>query len=374
MSLCLARRLKSCPGAKWHSYMIDDVSTAELSHQPQISPWPQEKRGIGLSLAGFSRGRKTIVASSEASRFLNVQFLALICSVIWVQNPHVSFPHKRVCDTSHTNRHTSRWKANQGKSWIPNCQCWWRQDWNAHPKSLLHQLKALSKCPCVSKLQLSPRAMLFSKCCEVKVMMVTPSLNWWPTWTTWCTSMWKSSAGSLCSAIGLMRQMESARQFILPSVPSRSVLGTLSAIIPFCLFRTRRARAFWLLRSNGTCWSYPGLCEPGYQPNAGRIRLSSWQHSFAWRKKYRCSGYGWRQYVLRPARLQPCPRTTSTFWPKQQHFCQYRQVSTWTWINIAAKCKAHTNRWDKSLFFSGNILWTAHTFLFLKPPYALSGG
>jgi hypothetical protein len=29
-----------------------------------------------------------------ASRFLKVPFLSSICSVIGVQNPHVSFPHK----------------------------------------------------------------------------------------------------------------------------------------------------------------------------------------------------------------------------------------------------------------------------------------
>ncbi len=119
-------------------------------------------------------------------------------------------------------------------------------------KSLLHQLKAPSKSLCVSKLQLSSRAMLFSNCCVVRVMKVTPSLNWWPSWTTWCSSIWKSSAGSLCRAISLMRQMESASRFILLYVSSRSMPGILSAIISFRSFQTRRTRAFWLLLSNRT--------------------------------------------------------------------------------------------------------------------------
>ncbi len=95
----------------------------------------QEKQWIGLSLEGLSRGKNNLTASSEASRFLNVPFLASICSVIWVQKPHVSFSHTRSapCCTSHTNWHTSHCMTNQGKSWIQNWQCWWRQDWNAHP-------------------------------------------------------------------------------------------------------------------------------------------------------------------------------------------------------------------------------------------------
>ncbi len=217
--------------------------------------------------------------------------------------------------------------------------------------------------------------MLFSKCCVERTMKVTPSLNQWPTWTTWCSSMWKSSAGSLCCAISLMRQMETASLFILPSVPSRTMPRTLSAIITFLSFRTRRATALLFLLSNGTRflgWSSPDWREPGYQPTAVRIWPPSWQHSFAWRTKYRCCGNGWRQCVRQPVLLQPCLHTacpkahnSSFIWTNTDKYTHHAQTGSFlTWIDIAVKCKAHTNTWDKAQCLGGNRLWAGSTFLF----------
>jgi hypothetical protein len=90
----LARRLKVAPEAEEWQIILHAGSTAELSHQLLISPWPKRRSESGCH-EGLSTGKNKFVASSEASWFLNVLFLSSICSVIWVQNPHVSFPPKR---------------------------------------------------------------------------------------------------------------------------------------------------------------------------------------------------------------------------------------------------------------------------------------